>query len=183
MIRAYLFVSCALGKPHASLDSLTLFARHTRVYLCSFRRDVRRIVAVIHSIHIRQCECTVGVSATLVFPRDRMTEECGRMRIQEGCFLRAIAGLCLIGGVVAFSSAADVETPVQTTVGESCFFFFFFARRFIFLFFFFFFSTRFLASRGTRPSFLSDETTLRVSLFTCKIFRVWITDQQVKPST
>lgn len=46
-----------------------------------------------------------------------MTEECGRMRIQEGCFLRAIVGLCLIGGVVALSSAADVETPVQTTIG------------------------------------------------------------------
>ncbi|KOX71016.1 Putative epidermal cell surface receptor [Melipona quadrifasciata] len=39
------------------------------------------------------------------------------MRIQEGCFLRAIVGLCLIGGVVALSSAADVETPVQTTIG------------------------------------------------------------------
>lgn len=46
-----------------------------------------------------------------------MTEECGRMRIQERCFLRAIAGLCLIGGVVALSSAADVETPIQTTTG------------------------------------------------------------------
>ncbi|XP_060826436.1 putative epidermal cell surface receptor [Bombus pascuorum] len=39
------------------------------------------------------------------------------MRIQERCFLRAIAGLCLIGGVVALSSAADVETSIQTTTG------------------------------------------------------------------
>ncbi|XP_017757579.1 PREDICTED: putative epidermal cell surface receptor isoform X3 [Eufriesea mexicana] len=39
------------------------------------------------------------------------------MRIQDRCFLRAVAGLCLLGGVIALSSAVDVETPVQTTTG------------------------------------------------------------------
>ncbi|KZC06455.1 PREDICTED: putative epidermal cell surface receptor [Dufourea novaeangliae] len=38
------------------------------------------------------------------------------MRIQERCFLRAFAGLCLLGGVALFSSALDLEPLEQTTV-------------------------------------------------------------------
>ena len=44
-------------------------------------------------------------------------EECGRMRIQERCFLYAVVGLCLLGQVVLISSAVDVEPRIQTTIG------------------------------------------------------------------
>ncbi|CAL7951133.1 unnamed protein product [Xylocopa violacea] len=40
------------------------------------------------------------------------------MRIQERCFLRAVAGLCLLGGVVAFSSSSDVEPSTQASIGS-----------------------------------------------------------------
>lgn len=109
-----------------------------------------------------------------------MTEECGRMRIQEGCLLRAIAGLCLIGGVVALSSTADVETTVQTTIGK-CLLLLLLLHASFHLFFFFDF-LRFascFSRHDSRASFLLGEITLRVSLFLVKYSGekiVWMTD-------
>lgn len=63
---------------------------------------------------MRDCWCSNSVS------EGPWSEECGRMRIQERCFLRAVAGLCLIGGVVVVASTSplDVEPSMQTTTGE-----------------------------------------------------------------
>lgn len=42
-------------------------------------------------------------------------EECGRMRIQERCFL---LGLCLLGGVAFSLTATNAETQVIMTSGK-----------------------------------------------------------------
>lgn len=62
--------------------------------------------------------CARDTCVVLVSVRSSVEEECGRMRIQERCFLLALAVLCLLGGVAYSFTFAQAETWVTTMPGE-----------------------------------------------------------------